>query len=82
VAGAQIKGGTTRLRDLRWGELIVLLPLLALIFYIGAAPVGLTTRMESSVQAADLRAAHPEAGVHRVTSDAVHGSISTLIIRR
>ncbi|HEX6122762.1 MAG TPA: NADH-quinone oxidoreductase subunit M [Ktedonobacterales bacterium] len=35
--------------DLRWGELLVLLPLLALIFYLGIFPGMVTLRMEQSV---------------------------------
>jgi NADH-quinone oxidoreductase subunit M len=49
VAVALAKQGVERVRDLRLGEMLVLLPLLALIFYIGAAPIGLTSRMEVSV---------------------------------
>jgi NADH-quinone oxidoreductase subunit M len=45
------KAATT---DLRAGEAAVLLPLLALIFYLGAAPVALTSRMDSSIGAAGL----------------------------
>jgi NADH-quinone oxidoreductase subunit M len=37
------------LSDLRWGELLVLLPLLALIFYLGIFPGMMTLRMEQSV---------------------------------
>src|SRR5262249_14343099 len=40
----------TRLPDLRAGEFLVLLPLLALIFYLGVAPGVLTSRMEPAVR--------------------------------
>jgi NADH-quinone oxidoreductase subunit M len=59
VAAALAKRGREGVRDLRLGELLVLLPLLALIFYIGAAPIGLTSRMENSVQATTLAARTP-----------------------
>jgi hypothetical protein len=55
----------------------VLLPLLALIFYIGAAPIGLTSRMESSVQATTL-AARTRAETH-VMSRAAPG-VTKLVI--
>jgi len=35
--------------DLRWGEFLVILPLLALIFYVGAQPGMLTYRMDGAV---------------------------------
>ena len=38
-----------RVPDLRGGELLVLLPLLVLIFFLGFVPVTLTTRMEGTV---------------------------------
>ena len=37
------------LADLRWGEFLVILPLLALIFYLGVQPGVLTYRMDTSV---------------------------------
>jgi NADH-quinone oxidoreductase subunit M len=49
--------------DLRLAELVVILPLLALIFYIGAAPIGLTTRMETTVRPLTLSGG-PGAQVH------------------
>jgi NADH-quinone oxidoreductase subunit M len=36
--------------DLRWGELVVLLPLLALIFYLGFVPNVLTSRIERNIE--------------------------------
>ena len=39
----------SRLRDLRWGELAVLLPLIALIITLGIVPGALTVRIEPSV---------------------------------
>ena len=49
VAAALAKRGRAGVRDLSAGEFAVLLPLLALIFYLGAAPVVLTSRMERTV---------------------------------
>lgn len=53
-AGASTRGPAgrvaSRLPDLRASELLVLLPLLALIFYLGVAPGVLTSRMELAVR--------------------------------
>ncbi len=49
VAAVLAKPASSGVRDLRLGELIVILPLLALIFYLGAAPIALTARMETTV---------------------------------
>ena len=53
-AGASTRGPArriaTRLPDLRASELLVLLPLLVLIFYLGVAPGVLTSRMEPAVR--------------------------------
>jgi NADH-quinone oxidoreductase subunit M len=54
---------TGSLPDLRWGELGVLLPLLALIFYLGAVPATLTTRMDSSVRPLVVSAQRAHASV-------------------
>jgi NADH-quinone oxidoreductase subunit M len=48
VAAALAKPGPARVRDLRPGELAVLLPLLALIVYLGAAPGVVTARTQQS----------------------------------
>jgi len=45
--GALLRKGT--LVDINIGEFVVLLPLLALIFYIGLAPLPITVLMEPSV---------------------------------
>ena len=68
VAAALTKTGNGRVRDLRVGEFLVLLPLLALIFYIGAAPLGLTSRMERSVSEVTL--APPTLTVHAPSATA------------
>lgn len=49
AALAQPASAGVAVRDLRLGELVVILPLLALIFYLGAAPIALTSRMETTV---------------------------------
>ncbi|HEX8033288.1 MAG TPA: NADH-quinone oxidoreductase subunit M, partial [Ktedonobacterales bacterium] len=43
------QGVAARIPDLRLGEFVVLLPLLALIFYFGVAPGVLTSRLERTV---------------------------------
>ncbi len=45
------RSGAAKLVDLRWSELVVLVPLLVLIVYLGVVPSVLTTRMERSVNA-------------------------------
>jgi NADH:ubiquinone oxidoreductase subunit 4 (subunit M) len=49
VAVALSKTGSAAVSDLRLRELAVLLPLLALIFYLGAQPAVLTTPLGPSV---------------------------------
>jgi NADH-quinone oxidoreductase subunit M len=54
LAASDTRGGrkgraAAQLADLRLGEFLVLLPLLALIVYLGIAPGVLTSRLESSV---------------------------------
>ncbi len=48
--GRAAQGAATRTRDLRPGEFVILLPLLALIIYFGVVPGVLTSRMEHTVQ--------------------------------
>ena len=49
VARATTRTGG-KLADLRWQEWLALLPLLALMFYLGAAPATLTSRTEAATQ--------------------------------
>jgi NADH-quinone oxidoreductase subunit M len=58
VAAALRKPGKLAIPDLRLGEFLVLLPLLALIFYLGAQSSVLTSRMDSTV----FRTLHPALG--------------------
>jgi NADH-quinone oxidoreductase subunit M len=70
--GATMEGGAGAgdaraggLVDLRWGEVLVLLPLLALIVYLGFAPGVLTSRIERNLQlpaSLQARSAPPLAG--------------------
>jgi NADH:ubiquinone oxidoreductase subunit 4 (subunit M) len=39
-----------KLADLRWQEWLALIPLIALIFYLGVVPATLTTRTEAATQ--------------------------------
>ncbi len=48
--GRGVRASKAQHADLRWGEFFVLLPLLALIIYLGVVPGVLTARMNSSVQ--------------------------------
>ncbi|MBF6590339.1 MAG: NADH-quinone oxidoreductase subunit M [Ktedonobacterales bacterium] len=63
VAAALAPGGRSAhvgaIRDLRWGEFLPLLPLLALIFYLGVVPGVVTLRLEKSVTALPPLAAAP-----------------------
>jgi NADH-quinone oxidoreductase subunit M len=54
------KTSTRTFADLRWGEFLVILPLLALIFYLGAQPGQLTARMDTSVLTALCGAPSPQ----------------------
>jgi NADH-quinone oxidoreductase subunit M len=72
AAGAGVGAtGPSDLVDLRWGELAVLLPLLALIFYLGFVPNVLTSRIERNIE---LRL--PGAVVFPVS--AIHSAPATL----
>jgi NADH-quinone oxidoreductase subunit M len=66
VAGADSDPTSARPRlglvDLRWGEWLVLLPLLALIFYLGFVPGVLTARIESGVTPLLAGQAHVASG--------------------
>jgi NADH-quinone oxidoreductase subunit M len=49
VANA-LSGAGARLADLRWQEWLALIPLIALIFYLGIAPATMTSRTEAATQ--------------------------------
>jgi len=45
-----LSGASAKLADLRWQEWLALIPLIALIFYLGIAPATMTSRTEAATQ--------------------------------